>query len=83
MPNGPPPKDFDFIGGKHDDITMTVAQIFYTQNGEKKGTAERDTYFPDAKTVYTKDVPLISYDKLKRARFHKKEEQFPPENEEL
>ena len=23
-----PPEDYEFIGGKHDDITVTVAQVF-------------------------------------------------------
>jgi hypothetical protein len=45
------------VGGKHDDITVTVAQIFKTKNGERKGTAASDPYFEDAKYIYTGDVP--------------------------
>ena len=45
------------MGGKHDDITVTVAQIFKTKNGERKGTAASDPYFEDAKYIYTGDVP--------------------------
>ena len=78
LPNGPVPEGFSFEGGKHDDITVTVAQVFTKKEGEpRKGTAAADTYFPDQKTIYTGAVPLNKYDSMKRARFHKPGDQFP------
>ena len=57
-------------GGKHDDITVTVAQIFVEKEGEpRKGIAEADTYFSESKTVYTGDVPSNRYESYTRARF--------------
>ena len=84
LPN-PIPADFNYLGGKPDDITITLAQVFHTQNGERKGYADKDTFYKDKKTIYTGAVPVVSYDQLKRARFHKREEQYPPtaDNEEL
>ena len=61
---GPP------IGGKHDDITVTVAQIFHEKPGEpRKGTAAADTHYKEAKTLYTGDIPTNRFDGFKRARY--------------
>ena len=57
-------------GGKHDDITVTVAQIFVEKEGEpRKGTAAADPHFKESKKVYTGPVPPNRYAGYKRARF--------------
>ena len=61
---GPP------IGGKHDDITVTVAQFFVEKEGEpRKGSAAADPHFKESKKLYTGDVPPNRYEKYARARF--------------
>ena len=77
IPNGNPEPGYPFLGGKHDDITVTVAQIFKTEDGERKGTAAKDTHFKKAKTLYKDKPPFIKYDKHRRAKFHKFEDQWP------
>ena len=37
------PRHFDFVGGKHDDITVTIAQIF--ASSEYRDLSANDTYF--------------------------------------
>ena len=55
-------------GGKHDDVTVTVAQIFQDKEGEpRKGTAAADKHFKESKKVYKTYVP--SNMDYKRARF--------------
>ena len=55
-------------GGKHDDVTVTVAQIFKDKEGEpRKGTAAADNYFKESKKVYKTYVPAMP--DYKRARF--------------
>ena len=57
-------------GGKHDDITVTVAQFFVEKEGEaRKGTAAADPHFKTSKKVYTGPVPTNRYSTYKRARF--------------
>ena len=57
LPN-PPPPGYSFIGGKQDDITVTVAQVFITDPQKRKEDdplrklAQDDPYFKDQKTVY-------------------------------
>ncbi len=55
----PPPDPPVFMGGKQDDITVTVAQFFIAEEDPKKkdtmrSLASDDTYFKDSKTVYKK-----------------------------
>ena len=48
--NNQPPEGFPFIGGKQDDITVTLAQVFRDNRGDddpRKTLAERDTFYPD------------------------------------
>jgi len=49
-----PPEGFSFMGGKRDDITVTVAQIFADTgaNDKLRSLAARDMYFPEKKHVY-------------------------------
>ena len=59
------------LGGKHDDITVTVAQIFKEKDGEdRKGTALSDPHFETSKKIYTGKVPDNRYEQYKRARFN-------------
>jgi len=65
-------EDYPFIGGKEDDITITVAQIFRDDRGAddpRKQLAMRDTFFTEAKYLYTGGVPLNSSESFFRARF--------------
>ena len=57
--------------GKEDDITVTVAQVFHSKEGEeRKNTAQNDTFFTELKKVYTsEDIPHNRYEHFKRARF--------------
>ena len=50
-----PPPGYDFLGGKQDDITVTVAQIFKDkgENDPNRKIAEKDTHFKEQKHVYT------------------------------
>lgn len=55
----PPPDPPVFMGGKQDDITVTVAQFFIAEEDPKKkdtmrSLASDDTHFKDSKTVYKK-----------------------------
>ena len=59
------------IGGKHDDITVTVAQIFHEKEGEpRKGTAAADPHFPESKKLYTGDIPPNRYEPFVRPRYN-------------
>ena len=44
-----PEPEYEFIGGKHDDITITVAQVFESvpEDDPKRQLAANDKYFPD------------------------------------
>lgn len=57
----PPPKDYKFVGGKADDITVTVAQIFTDEGKDdpRRYLAADDTFFKEQKTVY-KNRPVSS-----------------------
>jgi len=47
-------------GGKHDDIVVTVGQIWTLPEGEDRprpSNGEKDTFFPENIHVYTGDVP--------------------------
>ena len=70
--NDPPP-NFDFIGGKADDITVTVAQVFADKGADdpRRHLSEDDKYFPYQKTLYTGLVPTNKKDGFYRAKFHK------------
>jgi len=59
------------LGGKHDDITITVAQIFRNrgQDDPRRRLAEQDTYFKEQKTIYTGPVPFNTKEGFMRARF--------------
>ena len=68
-----PPAGFKFLGGKADDITVTVAQVFADTAGEddpRRSLAANDTYFSDAKHLYTGPVPSNSKEGFLRARFN-------------
>ena len=56
------------MGGKHDDVTVTVAQIFKEAEGEtRKGIADADEHFKESKKVYKGRVPAPFI--YKRARW--------------
>ena len=58
-------------GGKPDDITVTVAQVFYKIKGEKHTKlAENDTYFTESKKLYSEPIPSNRFDMFERARFN-------------
>ena len=58
-------------GGKEDDITVTVAQIFYNRPGTPKArTAENDPYFKESKYIYEGAIPTNRFDMFTRARFN-------------
>ena len=64
------------MGGKEDDITVTVAQVFKNDRGPEDPRlklAENDTFFRDSKTIYTGDVPLNSSESFNKARFRPNE----------
>ena len=45
------------LGGKHDDISVTVAQIFKSPDASIRGTrAEADKYFDESIFLYTGEV---------------------------
>jgi len=72
--NGNPPDSHPFLGGKEDDITITLAQVFKEKEAgdvpdPRKKLAERDTFFPEAKHLYTGAVPLNNRESFKKARF--------------
>ena len=66
-----PPPDYPFLGGKQDDITVTVAQVFKDQGPDdpRRTLAESDQYFTHARVKYDSDVPVNKYDSFYRARF--------------
>ena len=45
----PAPEGFKFLGGKHDDITITVAQLFKDlgADDERRQLAASDKYFTE------------------------------------
>lgn len=48
-----------YVGGKHDDITVTVAQVFVEKEGQERvNTQQRDTYFKEDKHIYVLDEPI-------------------------
>ena len=55
----PAPEGYDFLGGKEDDITVTVAQVFKDVGPDdpRRQLSANDTYYPDQKTLYTRRVP--------------------------
>lgn len=68
----PERKDYPFLGGKHDDITVTVAQVFRDDRGAddpRKMLAKNDPFFTEQKTLYTGPVPLNNKESFFRARF--------------
>jgi len=66
----PPPKDFKFIGGKQDDITMTVAQVFKGgPDDTRRQLAANDKYFTEAKKLYDGPVYSNANEGFKRAHF--------------
>ena len=67
-----PPPGFPFVGGKADDITITVAQIFEDKgvNDPRRSLSADDKFFKDQITLYTGAVPVNWYDGFRRARFN-------------
>lgn len=56
-----PPLGYNFVGGKEDDVTVTVAQIFAIDNSlglsdPMRSLAKDDVYFKEQKTVYKKKI---------------------------
>ena len=56
-----PPAGYDFMGGKEDDVTVTVAQIFAVDDklGAKdpmRSLAKSDPYLKEQKTVYKEKI---------------------------
>ena len=56
-----PPAGYTFVGGKEDDVTVTVAQIFAIDekagaNDPMRSLAKDDVYFKESKTVYKKKL---------------------------
>ena len=56
-----PPAGYNFLGGKEDDVTVTVAQIFAVDeklgaNDPMRSLAKNDTYFKEQKTVYKEKI---------------------------
>ena len=82
-----PPAGFKFLGGKEDDITVTVAQVFKDVGADdpRRQLSANDKYFPDQKTLYTKAVPSNKTEGFLKARFRsyeKPEGQTPRETVE-
>ena len=71
-----PPENFPYMGGKADDITVTVAQIFTDKGADdpRRQLAAQDTYFESQKTIYTGGVYDNSHEPLLRARFNERED---------
>ena len=55
-----PPPGFNFLGGKEDDITVTVAQVFAdnAKNEQMKDHAKKDKYFEGSKFIYKEKIEL-------------------------
>ena len=56
-----PPAGYNFMGGKEDDVTVTVAQIFAADdrlgaNDPMRSLAKSDTYLKEQKTVYKEKI---------------------------
>ena len=68
-----PPPGFKFLGGKADDITVTVAQVFADtgdMDDPRRSLAESDTYFVEKKHLYTGPVPSNAKEGFVRERFN-------------
>ena len=68
----PPPEGFNFIGGKSDDITVTLAQVFADAGPDdpRRSLAAEDPFFKEEKFLYTRYVPSNKKDGFIRARFN-------------
>ena len=82
----PPPDDFSFIGGKQDDITVTLAQVFKDrgQDDPRRNLMAEDTYFSFQKTIYTGGIYSNEKEPHLRARFNKREDKaHKPESKDV
>ena len=70
----PAPEGFNYVGGKADDITVTLAQVFLDKGSEdsRRNLSENDYYYPFKKTVYEGGVYDNSREGFKRARFNER-----------
>lgn len=67
----PQPANLRFIGGKQDDITVTLAQVFRNDHGAndyRRWLARLDPYFLSNKTIYTDQVPSNLGEGYRRAK---------------
>ena len=55
-----PPPGYNFLGGKEDDITVTVAQVFADKpkNEQMKDHAKKDKFFEGSKYIYKEKIEL-------------------------
>ena len=65
---------FNYIGGKADDITVTVAQVFLDKGPDdpRRSLAANDLYMPHSKTLYDGWPYDNSHEGHKRARFNER-----------
>ena len=68
----PAPEGHPFLGGKQDDVTITLAQVFTDKGPDDphRQLSANDTYFPKQKTLYTGGVYSNKKEGFKRARFN-------------
>ena len=70
-----PPKGYNFLGGKADDITVVVGQVFTDAGPDdpRRYLAEQDTYFSENKFVYsTEFIPDNKKEGFLRARMNER-----------
>ena len=70
----PAPANFDYIGGKADDITVTLAQVFLDKGPDdpRRSLATNDLFLPASKTIYEGGVYDNSRESFYRARFNER-----------
>ena len=72
----PAPANFNYIGGKADDITVTVAQVFLDKGPDdpRRSLSANDLYWPESKIIYEGGVYDNSRESLRRARFNERDD---------
>ena len=65
-----PPAGYPFVGGKADDITITLAQVFTDKGPDdsRRQLSSNDTYFAEQKYLYTGPVPSNAKEGYKRIK---------------
>ena len=73
------PDELDFMGGKEDDITITLSQVFKDAGplDPRRKLSANDTFFTEQKFLYTKGVPSNKKEGFKRARFTERQTMTP------